>query len=423
MTEGAIALVTDPGAAPNGWSPLPWPAAQAASNPAMRADLDAFLSRLGPASDASIDLCRLAVAALAADRSTPRGSDFNRSLSLRVPVVDPDRWTTAAVDRAVELLGFLSGDEWSLEIASGTARGRPTALQVETADRVTLLSGGLDSLAGAAIDVLSKRQVTLLSAEDNPIATASQGRVVKWLEGATAENLSRISVRVVPSGREPTRRTRSLFFIAFAIAAASARGAAEVSVPENGYTSLNPPLQINRGGPFSTRSTHPWTFRLLEGLLASLELDVALVNEHAWRTKGELVSIAADAIGHAAFPAGAAVSMSCGKLDGKNYLGGNAHRNCGLCVSCIVRRAGIQAAGLDDRTEYLVSTLRGAARDKLIRHRREDVQAVRAAIRHEIDDTDLIASAPFPDDYDLDRAIDLCRRGVSEVEQVILPDA
>ena len=47
---------------------------------------------------------------------------------------------------------------------------------------------------------------------------------------------------------EPTRRSRSILFIALGLAAASARGGVPLLIGENGFTSLNPPLASERAG-------------------------------------------------------------------------------------------------------------------------------------------------------------------------------
>ena len=82
-----------------------------------------------------------------------------------------------------------------------------------------------------------------------------------------------------------------LLFMAMAVAAASGNGASEVLAPENGFTSINPPLEPSRGGPLTTRSTHPWTFHALRELLSALSLStISVHNPYGYLTKGELVA-------------------------------------------------------------------------------------------------------------------------------------
>lgn len=205
--------------------------------------------------------------------------------------------------------------------------------------------------------------------------------------------------------------------MALGTAIAAARGAQSLEIPENGYTSLNPPLGPERGGPLSTRSTHPATLARFNALVAGIGIEVSVSNPHQNRTKGELVAAAA-ASSPGDFSDGAAGTHSCGKMNGFRYKGGNPNRHCGLCVPCQVRRASLIAAGVADRTAYLFDSLTGAAREKLLRHRSGDVYAVQKAILRGLDDTDVIALSPFPPGFDLDAAVDLCERGLKELERV-----
>ena len=93
--------------------------------------------------------------------------------------------------------------------------------------------------------------------------------------------------------RENTTRTRSLLFMTMAIAAATGNNATTVTVPENGYTSLNIPLVASRGGALSTKSTHPWTFHQVNKILNHAEINVHITNPYLSITKGELLRQAA----------------------------------------------------------------------------------------------------------------------------------
>jgi hypothetical protein len=219
---------------------------------------------------------------------------------------------------------------------------------------------------------------------------------------------------------EPSERSRSLLFAALGVATAVGRRARRLQVPENGWTSLNPPLRANRGGWLSTRSTHPQTFALLGELLDRLGLAVEVINPYGWRTKGELVRAAAEVAGPD-FPAGVAGTLSCAKLDGRLYRGGHPALNCGLCVACLVRRAAIQAAGVPDHTEYLADRLTGQSLQLLLERRQPDLTAVRVAVAAGVDESLLLAAASLPRDFDVDRALALWERGLQELADVDLP--
>jgi hypothetical protein len=56
----------------------------------------------------------------------------------------------------------------------------------------------------------------------------------------------------------------------------------------------------------------------------------------------------------------------------------------------------------------------------LLRNRANDIEAILLAIANPVDDLDLMAVGPYPDDYDLDAAVDLCSRGIQELARVPL---
>ena len=70
---------------------------------------------------------------------------------------------------------------------------------------------------------------------------------------------------------------------------AEARHAALVEIPENGYTSLNPPLGPERGDVLTLRSTDPLTIARFNSTLETVDLSVRLSDPYMTVTKGELV--------------------------------------------------------------------------------------------------------------------------------------
>lgn len=391
----------------------------------VRASLDPWLNGLGTGtvSSQAIDLVRIALAALIADRRSPRPNTWGREIRLRVHAVEPSRWTDA-VASVTELLQFLSGDVWDLELVSDVSL-RPD--RQESADdgakykSAALFSGGLDSFCGALISRSNDESESYVSHRDNPTVAASQNRATDWLRANVDNAFSPFAITLAQAQQtvEGTSRTRSLLFLALGIASAEARGATTLAVPENGFTSLNPPLRADRTGPLSTRSTHPYSFALLNLIREQAGLAVKLHNPYSWLTKGELVAKAAGA--NAASSVGMATTLSCAKLDGRLYEGGNQNWNCGLCVACIVRRAAISAAGLTDETPYVATKVKRAALQKLVERRRSDIQAVRRALAEGADEDILISSAEFPVEFDIDRALELWQRALREIELVPLP--
>ena len=150
-----------------------------------------------------------------------------------------------------------------------------------------------------------------------------------------------------------------------------------------------------------------------------MQIPVALVNPYEMATKGELVRKASVA-GLTGFEDGIPKTLSCAKLDGRLYKGGNSNRHCGWCVPCIGRRASVIAAGLEDKTPYLAHELVGVALQKLRANRSGDIAAVRTTVGRPLDESDVLALGPFPPGYDLDAVIALCDRGLEELAVVPL---
>jgi 7-cyano-7-deazaguanine synthase in queuosine biosynthesis len=411
LPEGGTATIDDAEA-------LWWPAGPG-STPTVITDTGAWLGSLGDVPIAAADLVRIATGAYMADRRSSRGQTFSRTIDLHVQLIASEPFRDV-VDSIADLLFWLTGDAWKLTLSDdGLTRPAPSDDAPTPVSAVALLSGGLDSFCGAMLAGATDR--LFLGHWDSPTIKGAQNRAKSWLDDAMDGDVEYLQLRIVQAEtrRESSSRSRALLFMALATAVAEARGAAVVEIPENGYTSLNPPLGPERGGALSTRSTHPSTIARFNLLLASLGLAVRLSDPYAAITKGQLVTMAAD-LGVANFEAGVASTLSCGKLDGGRYKGGNPNHHCGLCFPCIVRRGAIAVAGVQDDTPYLSDTLTRDALTKLRSNRRTDVAAVRRALESGFSDEVLMAMGPFPIGYDLDAAMDLCVAGLVELSHVDL---
>ncbi len=411
LPEGGMPVVADAEAF---W----WPTGPGSTSTVV-ADTGAWLGSFGVVPATAIDLVRIAAGAYMADRRSSRGLTFSRTIDLHVQLVESEPFRDV-VDEIADLLFWLTGDAWNLSLSDdGLTSSPPTDDAPAQVDTVALLSGGLDSLCGAVLAGAGNR--LFLGHWDSPTIKGAQNRVKTWLDAAVEGDVEYQQLRLFQAEkkRESSSRSRALLFMALASAIAEARSAALVEIPENGYTSLNPPLGPERGGALSTRSTHPLTIARFNELLGQLGLVVRLLDPYAAITKGQLVKLASD-LAVPNFRAGVAATMSCGKLDGGRYKGGNPNHHCGLCFPCIVRRGAIAAAGIPDDTPYLSSTLTGAALTQLRSNRSTDVAAVRRALESGFSDEVLIAMGPFPPGYDLDAAFDLCVAGLAEMAHVDL---
>jgi 7-cyano-7-deazaguanine synthase in queuosine biosynthesis len=397
-----------------------WPAP--GSTGTLDFNLSPTLSAFGIVPDRAIDLVRLAAGVFAADQLVKRAQTFTRSVDLRVQVLDPAPFDDATLAAVADLLRSLSGDDWTLGIladpAARTAAPAPKSVP-PAAERVALLSGGLDSYAGAVLSSQLPGRTAYLGYWHQSPERGAQNAIRRWFANS-GHALEFHEVTLSVAGKaEQTTRTRSLFFMALGVALATAHGAETLLVPENGFTSINVPLAEDRGGALTTRSTHPRTIEAFNSLLAAIGIGVRVTNPHADQTKGELVAAAA-AVAPAGFTRVASDTYSCAKPP-QFFAGVSPVEPCGVCVACITRRAALIAAGVPDRTQYVSMKVGDwPGRAKFEAQRTEDAEAVRRAVLLGFEMEDLLAIGPFPDSFDFDAGLDLCRRGLAELGRVPL---
>jgi 7-cyano-7-deazaguanine synthase in queuosine biosynthesis len=392
----------------------------------VRTDLDWHFTQLGDVSPRAADLLRIAAAAYMADRRSKRPSvRFSRDIDITVHVNEPEIWLGAPGETLVELLAWITGDEWTVrpvQADTKTASDQTTMEDPPRRDAVMLLSGGLDSFCGAVNHLTDKQSILHLGHRDSANAVIhAQDLVETWfLERKTGFAWVRHALAEGAPKLEQTTRTRSLLFMALAVAAADATGASEVIVPENGSTSMNVPLLPSRGGALSTKSTHPWTFDLTNRMINALNLKVEIRNPYLDITKGELLTLA-HKTGTDGFLDASRHTLSCSKLDSRTFKGGNPNQHCGICIACLVRRGSYIGAGIDDPTSYAINTLTGKARQKLVAKRHDDLWALDVAKGIPITEDDLIASATWPEGADLAQILSVAQRGKDELLSVPRP--
>jgi 7-cyano-7-deazaguanine synthase in queuosine biosynthesis len=396
----------------------------------IRGNVGPQLGRLGAVSPAAVALVRIAVAVYAADQTSPRsfgGSDCNqREIDLVVPVDEPKPWTAAAADIA-SMLAFLSGDTWSIRFVTAPKFNEDIGLARPPADRVVLYSGGADSAVGGMMSAVElgagSRQVLVShysASHVAPIQRDLAAIVERSVSGLLQEHeVFHIARRASRSDgtewpKESSSRSRSFLFLALAIAVASTRKC-DVWIPENGFASINPPLGPDRRGSLSTRTTHPAFIESLNRLTAQIGIVPRVINPYASLAKGEMFSLLAQAVGAPAAASYLSKSYSCAAT-GQRSFGVPLRRQCGVCFGCVVRRAAFQAAGLTDASDY-IRVGEGERLDRWIA-RTSVEDSVRALVARGVSFKDLIALS-LPLDYPLASAMDLCRRGLAELEGLL----
>lgn len=338
------------------------------SMPYFHANVGPQLAEYGPVKNRNIDLVRIAAAVLAADRSASRSgrlSSWNqRDISLTVDVLAANPWNRVKSDLE-RLLGFLTGDAWSLTFRREQGEPEQLGRVGINAKRVVLLSGGADSATGAllsAIELNARGQKQLLvshwsSTNLSPLQSRIAGEVERMVPGSTADHVKahisrgRRAPEGTAYGRENSTRSRSLLFIALGLAIASV-DELPLWLPENGYASINPPLSKSRRGSLSTKTTHPKFITGLKRILEAVGAHHDVVNPYADLTKGEMFTQVADKIGDAAASKYLTMTSSCSHTGARSY-GIAPAVACGVCFGCVLRRASFVASGLNDGSRYL----------------------------------------------------------------------
>lgn len=321
-------------------------------------------------SELVLDFAIIALGVVAADKAVLRKNSadgWTRKIELTLYVHQPKKWEQEK-ENLEWMLRFLSGDFWSLTLLKIPKSLVPTQkYDLKSQDCICLLSGGMDSLVGA---------IDLHESGRNPLFVSQvvRGDAEHQREYAAAigkNNLCQWSNYVNKKGSsENSTRTRSIVFFAFALLAScgiccDSNGRKEIYVPENGFISLNTPLDPLRKGSLSTKTTHPVYMDSLQKLWDNMGFGVDLVLPYKYMTKGEVLLGCKnqELMKEKIFG-----STSCGKYQRHDL------RHCGVCVPCIVRRAAFARAKLDDITE------RGYCIDEIKHTNSRDVAAAMFAI-------------------------------------------
>lgn len=408
---------------------------RAADGPSsLHTNIDPDLARLGDVRDANRDALWLAITVFLADRTSPRRRGWERNLEIAVPVGDPENWKRARPD-LVETLSFLSSDTWTVDFVAAPepaadGEGGTGSDDGAEVDLACLFSGGADSMCGAIRALTEDHRVILISHWDWSVHAGIQKRLVAELQKLFGVDIAHMQVNVGRSSKqiggatfpdEPSRRSRSLLFVTLGLAVASSGEAVPMWIAENGFASLNPPLAPERRASLSTRTTHPTFLANLQELLRRVGAHTDFSNPFAALTKGEMFASARKAIGSDAASQLLSKTHSCSHARWAGMFGRSPDTHCGVCFGCLVRRGAFIASGLEDRTTYLVDDLTNDERGRFLTPVvRAHIESARYAVNRSFGPADVLAM-DLPTDHDLDAALDLVRRGFSELAAVELP--
>ena len=310
-----------------------------------------------------IDLLNIAAGAYAVDRAVKRtpakGNDTGiRTLHLCFAVQDSAFWQRPEITNVLEeLLTFLTDENWTLTFEPAVAESVPEQVPLEfhltnPPRRVALYSGGLDSAAGLANQLIRGEDDYLLVTVDHrrglrrlcldqtrklsPLTDTLQqlhSTLTVHLKGGVAKRLRQ---------QECSQRTRAFLFCAAAAVAAQTCRIQEIEMFENSVGAINLPLMTGMLiGGLATRGAHP-TFLKLMGQLASEVADktVRYSLPFAALTKAEMLISLKKVQGLETW---AQLSRSCA-----TSLRDRDASHCGECPGCIERRQAFAAADISE---------------------------------------------------------------------------
>lgn len=338
------------------------------------------------------DLIEFSALIYAADQSCKRsggktidyGAKWHRSFRFEVAVRNPDFWNSDEVRAALEEgLHFLSFDNYEFQFTKLADPPPPDAYlefkrnqpDPKPVERVMLFSGGLDSLAGAVDEIITRRRrVALVSHKPvDHLAVRQRELVADIRKRAGDARLSPLHFPVLANkagelSLEYTQRTRSFLYASMATAVATHFGLDEIHFFENGVVSVNLPLCSQEVGSRATRTTHPQTLHAYERIFQLvLKRKFRVHNDFAWMTKEDVLHSLKNS-GHVEL---AKQSLSCTHT--RNFTLKSPH--CGLCSQCLSRRMaslGADYGDCDPATGYRADPLLGdrlKAEDRILAER------------------------------------------------------
>jgi len=319
-----------------------------------------------------LDLLEIAAYVYCADRWTDRGSreaveyhGWGREFRFHIKVRDFAFWSEPSVARQLnDAVSFLSGDR-GIQFEFQAGHDTPPTSLFDMAglcltdlskSRIVLFSGGLDSLSGIyGLLRNSADNVCLVSHRSSqPQVGRTQDKLVTSLQSQFPGRVQHYRFYCNLSGHradEETQRSRMFLYASIAASIAAAGSAKQIAIFENGVTSLNFARRQDLLNARATRTTHPKTIHLLQGLFrAVISEEFEISTPFFWQTKTDVVAQLAANGGSALIPS----AVSCSRT----FLRIGSASHCGECSQCVDRRFANYAAGLeeiDDAVPYAVN--------------------------------------------------------------------
>jgi len=376
------------------------------------------------------DLLDVGVIIYMADLYVKRERNLARQVGILMPVRHLEIWeqARAQLERAVS---FLARDNVSIQFVQSNAHRDKLRNFTPKPDKrcVCLLSGGIDSAAGAVWAIDQGLSPTFVSHYAAPNLSGIQNEVVKEVVKVVKEpeeicdgrEFPHIRLHVARSrkqndqyklGKPPpsilAQHLRSFLFLSLATAVALESKISKVYIFENGPVALNPLFSEAR---INTRTARPNFIEYFRTLIQTVfGVELAIENPFYYKTKGEVASILAKKKPERLV----SLTNSCWNWFKVPVLAGQLgikrpekekeeQEHCGECLPCIIRRVSTYSAGLWDKdAPYLIDIFKifdMRIFDKFPDHRREIITMVADFVRFcqsvkDLSDHELLLRSP-----------------------------
>lgn len=328
----------------------------------LKFDIDNLWNYARDTTSVAFDFLVLAMSVYNADRAVNRAKyseeGWKRMIRLQVPVLNMVAMRNG-LPYFKSAIDFLTGDEWDLVFVQAEPYNyAPSRIRFENLrdyERVSLFSGGLDSLIGF-IDGCSQlaegKKVLLVSHVELGKEGGDQSRILDKCEtnhlfiGKYERALVNAGLKIHRGNTlqtEATFRARSILFFAAGIYCAHAINPnMPLIIPENGTISLNIPLDKGRRSACSTRTTHPVFLKRLQSALSAIGIQNQLVNPYQLKSKKDMVDDCCLEVERArALRLLCGESCSCAKRSHRRYWERRNVLHCGVCLPCLYRRVSL----------------------------------------------------------------------------------
>ena len=274
--------------------------------------------------------------------ASERESDTRDGIILTFHTPIKDYWKNRK-QNIEKIFEFLTGRRINIELIQKGKSKIVEPKRIEKVDEICLLSGGIDSLAGAIKLIKDGKKIACVYVSSAGHVKKSVDAVDEYLKqiGNGRYRLYSVSNKLenIYDKGDKVLQTRALVYLSIALIYARRSGAKKIAIPESGPTMINIPINDSVK---PTRTVHPDFLESLKLFFNSLFDDYRV--EGIYSPLGNMTKV--DAI-HEIIIKNRAENIipqttSCFKM--------RTSTSCGKCYGCVTRRLSCIFAGIEDCT-------------------------------------------------------------------------